>query len=253
MSDENPKYPIDTIQEALCEFRLRPSGEHSWSPKHAGEIFKALGTDTYPGMEPLTEIGLELAVGTGGQPQQRMIQGPPKFRFTRADEKQVVQVSSQLFVVNFLSPYPGWRTVKDEILAKWQLLEPLLRPEAIERVGLRYINRIPSGRDTRVADWLRDSPFIPGAINKVETGIKYRFEAGLGADDTIIVSIVRDLSESRNGDLLFDIDRVHFPHRLLALEEMGDLIHRLHGDVYGVFSEGKTEILEQYLQGKLKK
>jgi uncharacterized protein (TIGR04255 family) len=253
MSDENPKYPIDTIQEALCELRLRPSGEHSWSPKHAGEIFKALGTDSFPGMEPLTEIGLELTVGAGGQPQQRMIQGPPKFRFTRADEKLVVQVSSQLFVVNFLSPYPGWRTVKDEILAKWLLLEPILRPEAIERIGLRYINRIPSGRETRAADWLRESPFIPSAINRAETEIKYRFEAGLGADDIIIVSIVRDFSEFRNGDLLFDIDRGHFPRRQLALEEIAGLIHRLHGDVYGVFSEGKSERLEQYLQGKLTK
>jgi uncharacterized protein (TIGR04255 family) len=253
MSEENPKYPIDTIQEALCEFRLRPAAEHSWSPKHAGDIFKALGTEDYPGMESVPEIGMELSIGAGGQPQQKMIQGPPKFRFTRADEKQVVQVSAQLFVVNVLAPYPGWQVVRNEILTKWQMLQSILRPEVIERIGLRYINRIPSGRDTRVAQWLGESPFIPGAIDKAETGIKFRFEAGLAPDHTIIVSVFRDLSEARNGDILFDIDRGHFLRRSLASEEIADLIDRLHIDVYGVFSEAKTEMLEQYLQGKLKR
>jgi uncharacterized protein (TIGR04255 family) len=253
MSDENPKYPIDTIQEALCEFRLRPAAERSWSPKHVGDIFKALGTDAYPGMEPINEIGMELTVGADGQPQQKLIQGPPKFRFTRTDEKQVVQVSAQLFVVNFLAPYPGWLAVKNEILEKWQLLEPLLRPDAIERIGLRYINRIPSGRHTRVADWLRQSPFIPGAIDRVEAGIKYRFEAGFSADDTIIVSVFRDLSEIRNGDILLDLDRGNFPRRQLPLEDIANLIHRLHGEIYDVFSEAKTDMLDRYLQGELER
>jgi uncharacterized protein (TIGR04255 family) len=251
--DENPKYPVDTIQEALCEFRLRPSTEHSWSPKHVGDIFKALGPDAYPGIESMPEIGLVLTVGADGQPQQKVVQGPPRSRFTRADAKQIVQVSAQLFVVNFLAPYPGWLAVRNEILAKWQLIEPLLRPDAIERIGLRYINRIPSERDARVADWLKASPFIPSAIDKAKTGIKYRFEAGLSADDTIIVSVFRDLSDARNGDIFFDIDRGHSPRRQLTLEEIADRMHRLHRDVYDVFSEARTESLEQYLQGKLKR
>lgn len=242
----HPTYPNNTIQEALCELRLRPSKKPAWTTKTPGEIFKALDPKKFPGMEPITEMGVELKI-EDGRPRPQFIQGPPKFRFSNADDTRLVQVSPILYAFNCIESYEHWDLFQDEILSNYGIVYPIIQPEAIERIGIRYINRIPQGEaEAGISKWLQKSRYIPVGVSKAPFGVKYRAECSLTETDMIIVSIITERGDG-NPHVIFDIDRVRILGRALPDDELRDMMNALHEDIWDVFSGAKTKALEAYL------
>lgn len=247
---EHPKFPRDTIQEALCEFRLRPSDQPYWTPKTPGLIFAALGTDKFPGMEPINEFGLEIVVGPNGQAQQKFVQGPPRYRFSNADDTRLVQASPTLYAFNTIRSYPGWDEFQKLILDNWAIVQAEVRPSAVERVALRYINRIPAHPESQISDWLKHSAYIPKAIDQATNGLKFRLESNLSDTETVIVSILRDPAGNQTSDIFLDLDRARLNIGLPSSEELRDIINGLHEAIWEIFESAKTERLDAYLNGK---
>lgn len=247
---EHPKFARDTIQEALCEFRLRPKEEPSWTTKTPGLIFAALGADKFPGMEPINEVGLEIVVGPNGQAQQKFVQAPPRYRFSNADDTRLVQVSPTLYAFNAVRNYPGWVEFQELILANWKIVEKEIQPAAVERIGLRYINRIPAQAESQISDWLRHSPYIPEAIDQATNGIKFRLESNLSEGDTMIVTILREPRGAQISDIFLDLDRARLNVGLPAPEELRNIITSLHDAIWEIFKSAKTERFDAYLNGK---
>jgi uncharacterized protein (TIGR04255 family) len=247
MSD-HPHYPNDTIQEALCEFRLKPSSRTEWTPKRPGEIMRQLGPNNFPGMEPITEIGIELNFDASGQPQQRIIQGPAKIRFSNDDGTLLVQVSPVLYSFNAVRQYPGWDGMQNLLIDNWKKIMAILAPECIERIGLRYINKIPLTQDhPNISDWLKQSRYIPEAIKDSMLGSKYRFESRISENDIIIVIIVDQKDETGANSLFFDIDRGVTMKNLPDEATLRSEIKRLHDDVWEAFRDAKTPLYDTYL------
>lgn len=242
----HPTYPNNTIQEALCELRLRPAKEPAWNTKTPGEIFKALDPANFPGMEPITEMGVELKIDQG-QPKPQFIQGPPKFRFSNADDSRLVQASPILYAFSCIRSYEHWDSFREEILSNWTIVRPIIQPEAIERIGIRYINRIPQGEEgAGISKWLQESRYIPKGVSEAPLGVKYRAECNLSEADLIIVSIITDPGDG-TPHIIFDIDRVVRLSRTLSADELKDTMNALHEEIWDVFSGAKTEALEAYL------
>lgn len=248
---EHPKYQNDIIQEALCELRLVPSDDTVWGAKTPGQIFKELGPDKFPGMEPISEVGIELHVDQTGQPQQKLIQGPPKFRFINSEETILVQVSPVLFTFNCVKEYPEWENMKNQTIENWDIVRDILKPKAIEKVGLRYINRIPNripiNDSTQTTDWFKPCRYIPEGIGQSQGDLKYHFESGLSDTDRIIIKLINQKDESGKEVIFFDIDRIKLSNGLPEEKEFSDIMEELHNDIWDVFSEAKTDRLEDYL------
>ena len=248
MSD-HPHYRNPTIQEALCEFRLKPSPNATWNPKKPGEILRSLGIDNFPGMEPLNELNFELSIDASGHPQQRIVQGPQKIRYSSDDGTRMVQVSPNMYCFNSIGKYPGWEEMKKQIISNWHTVQPFVLPERFERVGLRYINRIPfRGGEQPISDWIKPNKHIPDGIIDCIDGITYRFEERrFTKNDVIIVTIVTQSLSANDRHLLFDIDRSHSLQSLPNENNLRSLIEKLHEDVWDVFDSAKTETLYSYL------
>jgi uncharacterized protein (TIGR04255 family) len=80
--------------------------------------------------------------------------------FTSPDQKQIVKFQKQLFSFSRLAPYPDWKTFKNEALRLWLLHRTLTSPLDIQRLGVRFINRIPLPNDlikkpVRINDYFR--------------------------------------------------------------------------------------------------
>jgi uncharacterized protein (TIGR04255 family) len=85
-----------------------------------------------------------------------------------ADEKQVAQFRLDGFTFNRLAPYTSWEEIQPEAFRLWQLYCDLVRPDALYRVAVRYINHIQLP-DTPVEldDLLVASPRIPDELPQV--------------------------------------------------------------------------------------
>ena len=65
-----------------------------------------------------------------------------RIQFVRSDERALIQLGQDLLAINHLEPYPTWAYFKPIILDKLEVYQDIAQPEGLERIGLRYINKI---------------------------------------------------------------------------------------------------------------
>ncbi len=115
--------PVD--QELLASFQDRLGGRYpakevriAW----AGQV--ELKADAPP----------QFAVAPGS--------GPAGYLFRSADTKQAVQALKDGFSFSRFRPYEDWSKFVKEARDLWERYAALTKPEKINRIGLRYINRL---------------------------------------------------------------------------------------------------------------
>lgn len=132
-------------------------------------------------------------------------------RFTSDDDKYVCAFNREGLVVSRLEPYETWELFRDEAMRLWDLHARLGQPSIIERIGLRFINRIPlpSGK-IEFSDFLETAPKPPRNVNLPI--IEFLHKDSFSVPETSFqVNIVRTLQrpstpETRNYALILDID-----------------------------------------------
>ena len=84
-------------------------------------------------------------------------------QFLQEDEGAMVQVGPNLVAVNHLKPYSNWETFKQMIARSLEAYKKVADPQAINRIGLRYINRIeiPDQRKVEIEDYVLAVPQVP--------------------------------------------------------------------------------------------
>ncbi len=73
---------------------------------------------------------------------QQKSSGPDGYQFHSADGRRTLQVRFDGMTFILLRPYGSWVDFRDEAHDLWDLYSKSLKPEAITRLALRYINRI---------------------------------------------------------------------------------------------------------------
>lgn len=83
-------------------------------------------------------------------------------RFRSADQKQIVQFNRDGFIYSRLEPYPDWNSFSDEGMRLWRIFRDLAQPVEINRIGLRFINRIEVPPDElHLDDYIKPAPEPP--------------------------------------------------------------------------------------------
>lgn len=246
------QYPNPTIAEAICDIRFRMPYGNVWPPRAFPELFKQI-RNNYPKMEPLIEMDLQLDAGPL-RPNTRTPSQRAFVRFTHKTRPLILQWGENMLTVNMLAPYQGWHVMHDDVLAAWRLVEEVLQPEAITRVGLRYINSIEKETDQdRPGDWLVATDYISRGILRSAPGFLSRMETHLDLENVLIVTLgdMRSALEgSRYGSVIFDIDRLVEQELLPKQEVLAGAIDCLHTDVWKVFSAARSEKLDTLLHRK---
>lgn len=165
----HPSYPNPQLVEALCEIHLQLSHADPWKPTKPGAFFK-VAQETYPEIEPVTQQGVQLVIGPDSLPQQQLL--PPKmsFRLKHRERPLMLQLSEKIFTINALRPYLGWKHMKAELQQVWPWVMEIIKPDAVTRVGMRYINRIQRRLAAeKPGYWLKSCEFIPDVFFEVRT------------------------------------------------------------------------------------
>jgi len=246
----HPKYPNPQIAEALCEFHFTPSADHPWSPNKPGSLFMAL-QDRYPEIEPISQHGIEIVLGTDAVPMQQIVGPQMRFRLKHAKLPFLLQISDRTFSINSLPAYPGWDDLKAEAAVVWPKFLDIVKPEKITRIGMRYINRIQRRAEKEPpAYWFQPCDFLPTVLLKSEHGFVSRTESKLDAENKLLITLLHDRSGD-HGSVIFDLDRIVEKEIKPDWQTIDSTIETLHNDIWDIFAAAKGPNLEALLTGKL--
>jgi uncharacterized protein (TIGR04255 family) len=131
------RYARPPIKEAVCEFRFEPRGP--WDLAAPGLLSELLKRD-FP--QRRQGRGVETELVRAQDTLQQRINVADVLRLVKDDGSASVQISPHRLGVSQLPPYPGWSSFLPAIQLALSAYRRIVEPEAVARVGLRYINEV---------------------------------------------------------------------------------------------------------------
>ncbi len=169
--DSRPTYEIDLskrfphldrapIVEAVIHCRAR-SATMPQRETLRGRLTARL--PDYPTVQSQQEVEFEGQIGPDGASHAQRAQWLG-FRLESADGLYVAQFTRDGFVFSRLAPYEDWDRFAEEAKRLWQIHAELAEPPEIERLGVRFINRIAPVDLDQLDEILTLPPRCPGPL-----------------------------------------------------------------------------------------
>lgn len=146
--NERRRYRNPPIEEALCEFRFL--ADQDWDPTIPGKLYAELGEE-YRGKPRGQKVMNVTLNAQEGQPSRLSYEeGFAKTQLVTEDGKRQVGVGKDVLSVHMLRPYQdplhpkqsGWDEFQPRIDRALNAYWNVIRPKGVNRVGIRYINKI---------------------------------------------------------------------------------------------------------------
>ena len=221
---ERRQYRNPPIEEALCEFRFRPSRE--WDLTIPGKLHTQLGSDYSgrPRQQRVVDVGFEVKEGdfSGLRSRDELA----RVQLVTENERRIVGVGPDVLSVHMLRPYQdaknrygGWDEFRSRIEAALTAYWTVANPEGVNRIGIRYINKIVFDRDlVPLGDYLTCIlPTVPGLPRKVK-GFFSRSE--FSYDDGVRLVLSQGTTRDRANRFAFvvDLDVIWESDKLLSAQ-----------------------------------
>lgn len=165
------------IVEAVIE--VRAQAEALWDEPLITDQLKAKLPD-YPNIQSQREYMHEVKVEFG-QKAEGAIQdlGWKGLRCETPDKVQVAQFNRDGFLFSRLLPYDRWEQFCGEGLRLWKVHFDLAKPAEIQRLGLRFINRMALSPDEQLEDYLQILPQKPKDLDLPIAGFLHHEALGV--------------------------------------------------------------------------
>ena len=180
----DPEFKIDLTQtfphldrapivEAVIEIRTR--AQSPWEESGVTQRLKA-ALPEYPTVHSMNAVQGEIVFGAQTSPQGAVHElGWNGLRFQSADELHVVQFNRDSFVFSRLRPYETWEQLEKEAKRLWQLHVQVANPSEVQRLGVRFINRIQMPtQETRFEEYIDPHPKTPHDLDLPFLDFLYR-------------------------------------------------------------------------------
>ncbi len=114
----------------------------------------------YPKIEELREFRYHVSVASGPDQQHKAEDlGCVGLKLQSEDGLHIVQFNQGAFVFSRLKPYQDWNQFTSEAFRLWEIYRAIFRPITVQRLGVRFINRIPAQSDfSTLEDYYKNSP-----------------------------------------------------------------------------------------------
>ena len=170
--------------------------------------------------------------------------GADGYLFRSNSENKIVQTRLDGFSFNKLKPYEDWAKFSTEAYDLWQLYKVITKPIRVDRIALRYINRIEI--PTPFADfseYILTNPQIAPGLPQALAHFFMRIEVPndeIGAI-AIITQTLQKPTESQKLPLIFDIDVVKRNNYTGDMTEIWPDFERLRAFKNAIFFNSITE------------
>ncbi|NMC21715.1 MAG: TIGR04255 family protein [Thermogutta sp.] len=155
-----PRLARAPIVEAVIHWQARAEAALD---REALEAYLRERLPEYPLLRPQHEVRLEHELGPSASAIRRS-ESWQGFRLFSKDERQVAQFTRNGFVFSRLAPYEGWDSFAEEAKRLYRIHAEIAKPSEIERLGVRFINRIVPFDPDSAADYLTVPPSSPQAF-----------------------------------------------------------------------------------------
>jgi uncharacterized protein (TIGR04255 family) len=163
LQEEFPHLPGAPIAEAIIDIRAK--AEAQWEESSARASLGPL-LEGYNFLDSQQESQIKLKVQAGLPVQQVVQQGWKGIRFRSIDEKNVAEFNRSGFVFRRLPPYEDWSHLMSEAFRLWSMYLNLAKPTQVQRLGLRFINRIELvPPDLNIEEYISGGPLSPKGLN----------------------------------------------------------------------------------------
>lgn len=89
------------------------------------------------------------------------------FMFRAGDGSRVLQITKEGFTFSLINTYSGWEEFFGEAMRYWEIFLNKLAPISINRLGIRYVNKINIPKETdNLSDYFTTQASLGGITNK---------------------------------------------------------------------------------------
>jgi len=195
------------ITEAVFDFRTRlPLDAEPENLKNELSVLEG----TYPKVEEAWLIEGSFAFSSESvKPLSASSKKANGFFLRSQDGTQVAQFRFDGFTFNRLAPYTSWEEIAPEAFRLWEIYCKIVRPAALYRVALRYINHIPLPQTPlEMDDVLVSAPKVPVEFPQVLASFLTRVVVPLPMPNThvAVVQAYNTLPAAAADTILLDLD-----------------------------------------------
>ena len=139
LTETFPRLPASPVVEAVLHWHARAG-----KTILGDELRKQLGErlPEYPEYRPQHQLELQAQFTADGSSTQVRPDNWHGFRLTSRDRLQIVQFTRDGIVFSRLAPYDNWDAFAAEGRRLWRVFVQLAEPSEVQRLGVRFINRI---------------------------------------------------------------------------------------------------------------
>lgn len=159
--------PSAPIIEAVIE--IRAQAEAPWEEGDIQERLKPQLPD-YPRVASTGAFRQQLKVEAGSIEQSYRDLGWKGLWFKSADDLQIAQFNRESFVFSRLYPYQSWELFSKEAFRLWGMHIRLANPTQVQRLGVRFINRMALVKGKQLKFYLESPPKAPRRLKLTLNG-----------------------------------------------------------------------------------
>lgn len=198
------KYANPPIAEAVCEFRLPQDSK--WDLTTPG-LFYERTRATYP--KKNSRLLREVAFKDSREGIQQQIRQSEQIRYLTNDEKAFIQIGTCVLSIHCLKPYPTWEDFKPRIEDAYITLNNIVPVQTLQRIGLRYINRIEIPKQSvSLESYFGFRPYrnekLPNKLGEFIVGCSFPFSNGRDSCKVQLTNLVADKPDT--SAFLLDLD-----------------------------------------------
>ncbi len=237
------EYLNPPVVEAVCEFILPPDTE--WDITIAGLIYKEVKPD-FPFKESRLANQLTVTEKNGNVSQE--IKREERALFFSHEREKFIQVGNRVVSIHHLKKsYINWETSFEPVIKDvFESVKKIIDIKSLQRIGLRYINKIeiPAGRD--LSDFFVFRPSVDSDlkddIKSVIVGCVCEFQKG--RDGCRLQLGDEPSSDPQKRAFLLDIDYFLKQPQSVPSDQAIKWIHEAHTRVDEIFRKSITNKLE---------
>jgi uncharacterized protein (TIGR04255 family) len=172
------------------------------------ERFRELTRDKYPGVKRQQEWTSQINLGAPAPGFNAPAVAETGFLLSSADGLQVIQARLDGMRFSRLKPYTSWQDFRAEAERLWVLYVDAVKPAAVHRAGVRYINRVDLPAPVDLKAYFRTGPEISADLPQFLGEFFFRVVIPTNPATTVILTEMTDPASASLGRLsvVLDID-----------------------------------------------
>ncbi len=196
-------YSEPPIVEAVCEFRF--SSDTEWDLTIPGLVYDSIKKH-FPQKNRHQIQGVEIKQEEKGIKQ--IVNVDERSVFSTNDRKVLVQLGTRLLAINQLKPYKSWKKFNAKIDTALKTLLSKVKIKGVQRIGLRYTNRIEIPEESvNLADYFNFRPYYGEDLPKVVISFKLSSHIPFADErDLCMVQFFSTPSEKKTNSFILDFD-----------------------------------------------